>query len=500
MSMLLIVLLVVLALLYNLFAPPQWRSWLIFIGSMVVVYWLSIASTPFGSIVASFVIGLSLLTWFVTRQPDQLLTLEDRRALVFVTALIICAPLVELIIGSAHYTGSVYRIIGVLSIMATVTSIAVFQPHILILRIFKRRNMALTFIIALILILLCSLKVPWLREPIAIRVADLGKRGVVAMANSIWPAIPATALDRLEIATTIARFINLPVLGFSYVAFRLIQTLQARITGKLPTLPLHNYLTFVFFFASYVAGPIDRVERFHKDIETLPQDSPDKVQLTGSLSRILIGCVKKFVIADLLGLLAPNQTIVHHHSSQLWLWGLTYLFAFQIYFDFAGYTDIAIGLGRLVGIHLPENFNRPYLKTDIGAFWQSWHISLGNWMRVYVFSPLARQLRLRTQLPSLLMVLIAQVTTMVLLGLWHGITLNFLIWGIWHGVGLFIHKCWSDSTRQWYYQLNTRSLSKVLWRTGSTLLTFHFVVLGWIWFFMPTPQSAIQLFRRLFNI
>ena len=122
-------------------------------------------------------------------------------------------------------------------------------------------------------------------------------------------------------------------------------------------------------------------------------------------------------------------------------------YAFRLFFDFSGYSDIAIGIGILYGIQLPENFDRPYLRPSLASFWQSWHITLSNWVRFYVFSPLSRALLMRKVSP-LAAVFVAQLATMVIIGLWHGVQWTFVVWGIWHGVGLFIHKMWSDRTRK----------------------------------------------------
>ena len=181
--------------------------------------------------------------------------------------------------------------------------------------------------------------------------------------------------------------------------------------------------------------------------------------------RIASGLFKKFVIADSLAqgmsLTAVNAA---QATSTLGLWMLLYGYALRLYFDFAGYTDMAIGLGLLFGIRLPENFDRPYLKSNITTFWQSWHMTLSSWARFYVFTPLSRSLLRRKPRPSpTLIVLVAQIATMTTIGLWHGISWTFFIWGLWHGVGLFVHKQWSDRTRKWYRELAEKPWQKRAW-------------------------------------
>ena len=292
-------------------------------------------------------------------------------------------------------------------------------------------------------------------------------------------------------------------LGFSYVAFRLLHTLRDRHIGILPALSLREYLTYVVFFSSYTAGPIDRAERFASDFCALPMvRGPDAARFLDGLTRIAVGLLKKFVIADSLAQgLSLSAASAAQTDSALWLWVLLYGYAFRLYFDFGGYTDIAIGIGVLFGIRLPENFDRPYLKTSITAFWQSWHMTLSNWARFYVFTPLSRWMLTRSWKPSpVLIVLAAQLATMIVIGLWHGITWSFFVWGAWHGVGLFVHKQWSDRTRKWTRGLSTRPGHKRAWTAISWFATFQFVVIGWVWFLLPDVQQAAQTMLRLFGL
>jgi D-alanyl-lipoteichoic acid acyltransferase DltB (MBOAT superfamily) len=214
--------------------------------------------------------------------------------------------------------------------------------------------------------------------------------------------------------------------------------------------------------------------------------------------RIGMGLFKKFVIADSLALVALNSTNAGQAQSAGALWLLLYAYAFRLFFDFSGYTDIAIGIGILCGIKLPENFDRPYLKNSLAGFWQSWHMTLSNWVRFYVFSPLSRAL-LKRKVDSQTAVFLAQMATMIVIGLWHGVTLGFVLWGVWHGLGLFAHKTWSDRTRKWFISLNQKPRLKTAWTIAGVLLTFHFVLLGWVWFALPV-ESAWRGFLGLFGI
>jgi D-alanyl-lipoteichoic acid acyltransferase DltB (MBOAT superfamily) len=279
----------------------------------------------------------------------------------------------------------------------------------------------------------------------------------------------------------------------------LIHTLRDRQTKKLPALTLREYTTYAIFFPAYTAGPIDRADRFLTDLKTLPGPEPSRLVQAGM--RIAVGIGKKFVIADSLAYFALNATKSEQAHSTGALWVMLYAFAFQIYFDFSGYTDIAIGIGQLFGIKLPENFNQPYLKRNITVFWQSWHMTLSQWVRDYVFLPLSRYLLKRKHKPGpVILALIGQMTTMLIIGLWHGVVWHFVVWGLWHGTGLFLHKVWSDRTRRYYIQLRDHPrLGQVVQIVG-VILTFHFVVLGWIWFALPDMNAAWDVFLRVFGI
>jgi len=301
----------------------------------------------------------------------------------------------------------------------------------------------------------------------------------------------------------LAGVIDLNWLGFSYVAFRLIHTLRDRQSGILPVLSLREYVTYVIFFPSFIAGPIDRAERFTTDFRALPALVPgDPSRFTLAATRIGIGLFKKFVIADTLAQgMALDAVNVQQTTTTAGLWLLLYGYAFRLYFDFGGYTDIAIGIGILFGIKLPENFNRPYLRTNITTFWQSWHITLSDFARFYVFTPLSRQLLRRKPRPSTpLIIFIAHMATMLTIGLWHGVSGHFFIWGVWHGLALFAHKMWSDRTRKWYRDLQARPGPRRAWGVFTWFLTFQYVVIGWVWFVVPDVGLAARTLGRLFGI
>lgn len=346
----------------------------------------------------------------------------------------------------------------------------------------------------------CALLIGWARSPQ--KTSQFGSAGLILLLIvlkspelSLWSAQFIRAINNQAVET--ASSLDLRWLGFSYIAFRLIHTLQDSLKGRLPAVSLQEYFTYIFFYPALSAGPIDRAERFVKDLRTSSQlTESDWAFIT---RRLALGLLKKFVLADSLALIALSPANAAQVTSTPWAWVLLYAYGLQIYFDFSGYTDLALGVARIAGIHLPENFNQPYLKPNLTQFWNSWHMSLTQWLRAYVFNPLTRKLR-GTSLPVWSIILITQVVTMTLIGLWHGITLNFIVWGLWHGLGLFIHNRWQDALRTraaaW---LNTPSRQTAASAAG-IFFTFHYVMLGWVWFALPAPQIALTFFARLLGM
>ncbi len=286
-------------------------------------------------------------------------------------------------------------------------------------------------------------------------------------------------------------------LGISYIIFRILHTVRDRQTGDLPVVSLREYVTYIFFYPALTAGPIDRLERFIGDLRASYKPvQEDWIQI---VRRLGLGLFKKFILADSLALMALNAQNSDQIQSSGWAWVMLYAYTLQIYFDFSGYTDIAIGLGRMVGIRLPENFVRPYLRPNLARFWDNWHITLAQWFRSYFFYPLALFLRSK-KIPKWSMILFAQIVTMTLIGLWHGVTWNFMFWGLWHGFGLFIHNRWHETFRAHNLGGASDQLHQKVLNALGVLLTFNYVALGWVWFVLPAPELAINFFARLFGV
>ena len=478
-----IALFVIIAFLYAALVPNRWRGWVLLIISVFGLYalqpdlpirWLDY-SLP------TVMLSLAIVVWLFTKVPEEdnksRFSPEDRVTLLMVVGLALILALPRYI-SLPDFLQLTDRPPEIVSIMLGMVIAAAFV--IVIWRGLRDRN---------------SLYV----------VSILAIVGIFVVMKTEFLATVLSGLLRSTTGqdTSIASAVDLEWLGFSYVAFRLIHTLRDRQSGKLPSLNLREYLTYIIFFPAITAGPIDRVERFIEDDRSLSSIQRwDATRFIDGGTRIVMGLFKKFVVADTLALIALNATNAEQATSAGGLWILLYAYAFRLFFDFSGYSDIAIGIGILVGIRLPENFDRPYLKNNITSFWQSWHMTLSNWVRFYVFTPLSRWLLTRETRPSTnVILLIAHLSTMVVIGLWHGITLPFVIWGVWHGFGLFVHKLWSDRTRKWYRELRKNEPRRLqLWTWAGILITFHFVVIGWVWFALPDAGLAWNVFLRLFGI
>jgi alginate O-acetyltransferase complex protein AlgI len=462
------------SLLIGLFAKGKWRSWYLMVASILAIYWLQPA-TPIRHLdfwLPTACLILTILTWILTRSKDA----HDLRS--NLGACVVIAT-VTILIGLTRYLGPVccltptrpptlYQIVLVL--------VAVALIGFLVARLVTGRVPWIFGSIFLIIVLFIIQK----SEPLAVLVS-IGLRSMNAQSVNL-----ASAID-------------IRWLGFSYVAFRLMHTLRDRVSGRLPDLTLMEFVTYVIFFPAFTAGPIDRVQRFTQNLRQPFHLTFDTTLIGGK--RILLGIFSKFVLADGFALIALNSNNSSQVTSTGWLWVIMYAYAFRIFFDFSGYTDIAIGMGQLLGIQLPENFERPYLKQNLTLFWNSWHITLAQWFRAYVFNPLTRALRSNSRnIPLPLIIFIGQLSTFILIGLWHGISWNYTIWGAWHGFGLFMHNRWSDLIRTKVSRLDRHPLLKRLVSYSGVVITFNYVSLGWVWFALSTPAQSWNTFLKLFGL
>jgi alginate O-acetyltransferase complex protein AlgI len=227
-----------------------------------------------------------------------------------------------------------------------------------------------------------------------------------------------------------------------------------------------DYALFLAFFPQLVAGPIVRAKTFFADL--YPWRRPSAADVLRGVFLLALGLTKKMAFADNFAKVSDAFfNSIPSGAGILDAWTATLAFGLQIYFDFSGYTDMAIGMAKLLGFHFPVNFRRPYLAGSITDFWRRWHISLSTWLRDYLYIPLGGN-RHHTYRNLML--------TMLLGGLWHGASWNFVIWGGYHGALLALER--------------VLGLGEPRWRILRTPLTFALVLIGWVFFRAPAVESA----------
>jgi alginate O-acetyltransferase complex protein AlgI len=239
--------------------------------------------------------------------------------------------------------------------------------------------------------------------------------------------------------------IILPI-GISFFTFQLISYLVDRMRGEAPIYPFRPFALFVLLFPHLIAGPIVRHNELVPQFALDPHRDGMWRRIGIGLAIFTIGFAKKVLLADKLGEVAdPLFGAAQTHALNLGeAWTGTLAFAFQLFLDFSAYTEMAIGSALIFGLILPENFRRPYLATDIRDFWRRWHITLSNFIRDYLYIPLASsRAGLLRYIPfNRTRALAAILAAMALCGLWHGAGWTYVAWGLWHGVGLVVHHGW----------------------------------------------------------
>ena len=283
-------------------------------------------------------------------------------------------------------------------------------------------------------------------------------------------------------------------LGLSFFTFQKIAYLVDAYRGKTRGYNFIDYCLFVTFFPQLIAGPI-----VHHS-EVIPQFSdrkdyrPNAEDFSVGLTQFICGLFKKVVIADRMALYATpifDAAAAGAAPSFLDGWIAALAYSFQLYFDFSGYSDMALGLGRLFGIRLPLNFNSPYKAANITEFWRRWHMTLSRFLRDYLYIPLGGNRRGPVRRYSNLML------TMLLGGLWHGAGWNFVIWGGLHGLYLVLHHAWRTIRGGSESEKPPPGFVGLI---GRRALTFLAVLLAWIFFRAANMGAAKQMLASMFGL
>lgn len=275
-------------------------------------------------------------------------------------------------------------------------------------------------------------------------------------------------------------FFSVQKLGLSYILFRLIHWLVECHKRTVRSQNFLSYINYLFFFPTFMAGPIDTFNNFHYWVQNTHVRYNARMLLAG-VGRIFMGAVKTLLLVPLM---LPYATDYHTLLPNMAPWGAVLcaavLYSFYIYIDFSGYCDLAIGMAYMMGIRTPENFNNPYLSANIAEFWKRWHITFSTFLKIYVFKPIISLLnRFSIRKFRMVVSVIAYLLTFLVCGLWHGSTLNFVLWGLWHGLGLSVYKIFT-----FHHPVKPTRANRII----GIVVTFVFVTIGWIFFNYPEKE------------
>lgn len=281
--------------------------------------------------------------------------------------------------------------------------------------------------------------------------------------------------------------ITLP-LGISFFTFQMMSYIINTYRGERAEESFWNFAAYVSFFPHLAAGPILRPTTMLPQIKG--EQHYDEEQVVRGMFLIAQGLIKKIAFADYLGSYVDKVYAAPADYHGLAALIAVYAYAFQIYFDFSGYTDIAIGCSKLLGFQIPINFDLPYISKSPREFWRRWHISLSSWLRDYLYISLGgnRKGRWRTHFNMM--------TTMVLGGLWHGANWTFVLWGTYHGI-LISAQRFLEEQFEFFRRLSAKK-SAVL-SALATVFTFHLVCLGWVLFRSKSISQAGTVLGNIFR-
>ncbi|WP_353855031.1 D-alanyl-lipoteichoic acid biosynthesis protein DltB [Bacillus sp. Bos-x628] len=267
----------------------------------------------------------------------------------------------------------------------------------------------------------------------------------------------------------------LSFLGISYLTFKGVQLIIETRDGLIKKkIPIHRLVYFIVFFPTISSGPIDRYRRFEKDMETPPAKEAYSDLLYAGIHKIFIGFLYKFIVGYLIHTYILIN--IHHISSNHFVQQLMYMYAYSMYlfFDFAGYTAFAVGVSYIMGIKSPENFNKPFISRNIKDFWNRWHMSLSFWFRDYVFMRFVFLMTKKKWIQNRMAVSnIGYFVLFLLMGAWHGLALQYIIYGLYHAVvmsGYNLFETWNKKHKWWPDNKVTTVVS--------IIITFHVICFG----------------------
>lgn len=331
---------------------------------------------------------------------------------------------------------------------------------------------------------------PW-RRRLLLLVSIVGNLGVLCYfkyANFFLDSL-RQALESVGASSSIPVLSVILPVGISFYTFEAISYTTDVYRGKIPAeRNLDHFLLFILFFPHLVAGPIVRGSDFLPQVRRPKRLTWTRFGVGGRL--IVLGLFKKMAIADRMALLVDPvfASPADYESAVVWMAAVAY--SIQIYCDFSGYSDIALGTARLLGFRLAVNFNMPFASTNMSDLWRRWHMSLSSWIRDYIYIPLGGNRGSTARTSANLLV------AMTLCGLWHGANWTFVVWGALNGLYLIAHRAFRAATREMTdLQMVLRSVPGTAFRIALTFLAF---TLAMVVFRAPTFATAAEVFHRLF--
>lgn len=328
--------------------------------------------------------------------------------------------------------------------------------------------------------------------------------------NILWLGISINVLLLLGfkyipfLLSSTAALLNLPVLqqqanwlglnliaplGISFFSFECIAYLIDVYRGAPPTREFIDFAAYKFFFPKLISGPITRYHHLENQWKNIQFPNTDRI--VEGLWLIACGAVKKAILADNLGIFVKLcfDNLQRTGSGDLWL--ATFAYGLQLYLDFSGYVDIAIGSAILMGLNLPQNFDFPYFSTSIADFWRRWHMTLGDWLRNYLYFPLGGSRK------GLVVTCLNLLIVMLIAGIWHGAAWGFIVWGALHGLALVVHRL-TDALSHRFSELKNwwQSIPGILL---AWMLTQLMVFTSWIFFRLPNLKDASWVVNHLWR-
>lgn len=269
-------------------------------------------------------------------------------------------------------------------------------------------------------------------------------------------------------------------IGLSYMNFKAIQMVIEIYDENIKEVSILNTVYFFIFFTTLTSGPIDRSRRFESDLEKkITRDEYINNYLGFGVKKIILGIVYKFVVANLINSLWMNQIpslAALHRNSEILTYSLSYMYSYSLYlfFDFAGYTAFAVGTSYILGVKMPENFNKPFLSKDMKEFWTRWHISLSKWFGDYIYSRFVLNSMRKKRFKNRFIASHAgQLLTMFIMGMWHGLKWYYIIYGIYQGLALVITDIYQRRAK--FYKTH----KKQKWfQYVQVVVTFHIACFG----------------------